>query len=91
MAMANSIVITSFPQGAALGRGARQAGARNLIIGEEARMHEEVRPNLEPSREPFDPHLPPLDDDDDARFLDPIDARRREVEFKRGERFPDEE
>jgi hypothetical protein len=46
-------------------------------------------PNPEPDREPDDPHLPPLDDDDDARYLDPVDARRREVELKRGRRFED--
>ena len=51
--------------------------------------HEEVTPRPEPAREPFDPHLPPLDNEDDARYLDPMDARRREVEFKRGERFDD--
>jgi len=38
-----------------------------------------------------DRHDGPLDDDDDARFLDPADPRRREVELKRGRRFDDDE
>jgi hypothetical protein len=46
----------------------------------------EVPPSPEPAREPFDPHLGPLDDDDDARFLKERDPRRVEVE-KRGRRF----
>lgn len=52
---------------------------------------QEVRPNPEPSREPFDPHMGPLDDPDDARYLDPTDPRRREVEQERGRPFNHEE
>jgi hypothetical protein len=47
-----------------------------------AERDRESRP--EPDREPSDPHTPPLDDDDDARFLDPVDPRRRDVEWRRG-------
>jgi hypothetical protein len=46
-------------------------------------MNEQQRP--EPAREPFDAHLPPLDDEDDARYLDPDDPRRVEVERRRGQ------
>jgi hypothetical protein len=45
----------------------------------------------EPAREPFDPHLGPLDDDDDARYLDPVDPRRLEIERRRGHSFDDDE
>lgn len=38
-----------------------------------------------------DPHMMPLDDEDDARYLDPSDPRRREVERKRGRPFRDDE
>jgi hypothetical protein len=41
-------------------------------------------PNPEPMREPFDPHMMPLDDEDDARYLQFGDPRRLEVERKRG-------
>jgi hypothetical protein len=51
----------------------------------------EVRPNPEPAREPFDPHMGPLDDPEDARYLDPTDPRRREVEQARGRPFDREE
>ena len=54
-------------------------------------MTEEVKPNPEPAREPFDPHMIPLDDPEDARFLDPADPRRLEVERKRGRSFRDED
>lgn len=50
----------------------------------------EVTPNPEPEREPYDAHDGPLDDDDDARFLDRADARRRAVEQRRGRSFDDE-
>lgn len=50
-------------------------------------MDEVVKPTPEPSREPFDPHLGPLDNEDDARFLDPADPRRMEIERKRGRPF----
>lgn len=42
-------------------------------------------------REPSDPHMMPLDDEDDARYLDPSDPRRREVEAKRGRPFRDDD
>jgi len=54
-------------------------------------MTDQVPPNPEPSREPFDPHTPPLDDDDDARFLDPADFRRLAVERQRGRPFNEED
>jgi hypothetical protein len=44
-------------------------------------------PNPEPPEPPSDPHTPPLDDDDDARWLDPDDPRRRDIEHRRGRRF----
>lgn len=47
----------------------------------------EVKPNPEPAREPFDPHMGPLDDDRDARFLRPSDPRRVEVERRHGPAF----
>jgi hypothetical protein len=47
----------------------------------------EVPARPEPAREPFDPHLPPLDDDNDARHLDPADSRRLDVERRRGRSF----
>lgn len=37
--------------------------------------------------EPSDPHMGPLDNDEDARYLDPSDPRRLEVERKRGRAF----
>lgn len=54
-------------------------------------MTDEVAPNPEPAREPFDPHLPPLDDDEDARHLDPTDPRRLDVERRRGRPFREED
>jgi hypothetical protein len=51
----------------------------------------EVTPNPELGREPFDPHLGPLDDDDDARYLDPADQRRLDVERRRGRSFHNDE
>jgi hypothetical protein len=54
-------------------------------------MTSEVTPNPEPAREPFDAHVGPLDDDDDARYLNPLDPRRREVERRRGHEFDTEE
>jgi hypothetical protein len=45
----------------------------------------------EPAEEPSDPHTGPLDDDDDARYLDPVDPRRLEVERRRGAPFDTEE
>ena len=51
----------------------------------------DVEPAPEPDQEPSDPHAAPLDDDDDARNLDPVDPRRREAEQRRGGSFDDEE
>lgn len=48
---------------------------------------DDVEPAPEPAQEVSDPHTGPLDDDDDARYLDPNDPRRREVEARRGRRF----
>jgi hypothetical protein len=45
----------------------------------------------EPDVEPSDPHQGPLDNDDDARWLDPADPRRLDVERRRGRRFDDNE
>jgi hypothetical protein len=44
-----------------------------------------------PDDEPSDPHTGPLDDDEDARYLDPVDPRRREVEKRRGKPFSDDD
>lgn len=53
---------------------------------------DEVQPVIpEPREEVSDPHTGPLDDDDDARYLDPVDPRRREVESKRGRPFGEDE
>jgi hypothetical protein len=38
-----------------------------------------------------DPHLGPLDNDDDARYLDPVDPRRIEIERRRGRSFREED
>jgi hypothetical protein len=51
----------------------------------------EVEPAPEPDQEPSDPHTAPLDDDDDARNLDPVDPRRRAAEERRGRSFDDPE
>jgi hypothetical protein len=53
-------------------------------------MRDEVEPIPEPKREPFDPHLGPLDNEDDARYLDPSDPRRMEIERRRGQPFEDD-
>lgn len=50
-----------------------------------------VPPAPEPREEPSDPHMGPLDDDDDARFLDPADPRRRRVEAERGRPFGEDD
>jgi hypothetical protein len=47
----------------------------------------DVPPNPEPFREPFDSHMGPLDDPDDARWLDPADPRRLQIERQRGRPF----
>jgi hypothetical protein len=54
-------------------------------------MMEDPTPTPEPAREPFDPHLGPLDDEADAKWLDPVDPRRREIERKRGRPFSDDD
>lgn len=51
----------------------------------------DVRPNPEPFDEPADLHMGPLDDVDDARFLDPVDPRRMAIERQRGIPFNAEE
>lgn len=51
---------------------------------------DEVEPTREPPAEVSDPHMMPLDDDDDARFLDPADPRRRRVEAALGHSFNEE-
>jgi hypothetical protein len=45
----------------------------------------------EPEPERSDPHTPFLDDDDDARYLDPTDPRRRDIERRRGRPFTDDD
>jgi len=35
------------------------------------------------AREPSDPHIPPLDDEDDTRWLKPDDPRRVEIERRK--------
>jgi hypothetical protein len=52
---------------------------------------DEVEPTAEPADEPSDPHAPPLDDENDARYLDPVDSRRREAERHRGRSFNDDD
>jgi hypothetical protein len=54
-------------------------------------MNDDVKPNPEPAREPFDPHQGPLDNEDDAQYLKPEDPRRVEVERRRGRRFGEED
>ena len=51
----------------------------------------DLEPAPEPDEEPSDPHTAPLDDDDDARHLDPVDPRRREAEQRRGRSFDDDD
>jgi hypothetical protein len=46
-----------------------------------------AEPTPDPGVELSDPHRGPLDDDDDARYLDPADERRLEVERRRGRPF----
>lgn len=59
-------------------------------MSEEWESRKAAEPNPEPDSEPFDSHSGPLDDPEDARFLDPADARRLKVERDRGEPFSDE-
>lgn len=47
-------------------------------------------PKPEPWVEPSDAHLTPLENEDDARWLDPSDPRRKEIEKKRGKSFDEE-
>jgi hypothetical protein len=51
------------------------------------RQDDDVDPRPEPDQEPVDPHQPPLDDDEDGRFLPPMDPRRLEAEKRRGQPF----
>jgi hypothetical protein len=57
------------------------------MIDREPRVKAAPRP--EPAREPFDPHLPPLDDEDDVRHLLSDDPRRVEIMRRRAERGED--
>lgn len=41
---------------------------------------EDAEPKPEPAKEPADPHTPPLDDIEDAKWLDPDDPRRKAIE-----------
>jgi hypothetical protein len=50
-----------------------------------------AEPNPEPDSDPSDAHTGPLDDPEDARFLDPADPRRMAVERERGEPFREPE
>jgi hypothetical protein len=50
-----------------------------------------TEPTPEPDEEPTDQHDGPLDNEDDARYLDPVDPRRREAEQRRGRPFADDE
>jgi hypothetical protein len=50
---------------------------------------EDRAPATEPWPSPSDPHTPPLDHADDARWLDPMDPRRRKIERDRGRPFED--
>jgi hypothetical protein len=59
-------------------------------MSEEWESRKAAEPNPEPDSEPFDSHSGPLDDPEDARFLDPADARRLAVERERGEPFRDD-
>lgn len=51
----------------------------------------EFDPRAEPDEEVSDPHTGPLDNEDDARYLDPSDSRRRQVEADRGRPFTDDD
>jgi hypothetical protein len=48
-------------------------------------------PNPEPFADPADQHTGPLDQEDDARYLDPADPRRLAVERRRGRPFKDDD
>lgn len=54
-------------------------------------QEQEVTPTPEPASEPVDPHMPPLEDEEDARFLLPRDPRRIAVERKRGWKFTEKD
>lgn len=41
---------------------------------------EDAEPRPEPAVEPSDPHISPLDDIEDVKWLDPSDPRRKEIE-----------
>lgn len=61
-----------------LDRGLRLTQRKEVNVQEERvpREDEDVEPNPEPDEDPSDPHRGPLDDPDDARFLDRDDERR---------------
>jgi hypothetical protein len=48
-------------------------------------------PRPEPDLEASDPHTPDIEQDDDARWLDPVDPRRRRIEQLRGRPFGDDD
>jgi hypothetical protein len=54
-------------------------------------MPEMTDPRPEPDPEPSDPHTPDIEQDDDARWLDPVDPRRIRIEQIRGRPFTDDE
>lgn len=45
---------------------------------------EDAEPKPEPAKEPADPHTPPLDDVEDAKWLAEDDPRRKEIEKFKG-------
>jgi len=55
------------------------------------RDHEWPDPAPDPEHELADPHRPPLDDDEDGRWLRPEDERRLNAERRRGRRFDEDE
>jgi hypothetical protein len=59
--------------------------------GDEFAEKKAAEPNPEPEGDPSDAHTGPLDDPEDARFLDPADPRRMAVERERGEPFREDD
>ncbi|HEX4500653.1 MAG TPA: hypothetical protein VH187_05710 [Scandinavium sp.] len=66
----------AFKEGLANGLRLTQRKRVTMIEEQQPREDEEVEPNPEPDEELSDPHRGPLDDPDDARFLDKDDERR---------------
>jgi hypothetical protein len=60
--------------------------AATTTTGETA-VRNDPPPGPEPLVDPPDMHVGPLDSDDDARYLDPVDPRRLDVERRRGRPF----